>query len=113
MKLCTLKLNYRQPIENEDKIMTMNQGYRGEKRTFISLFTKQKKEKKTPHPKCDPFATLSNGVPRPSAVVVNIVFPHQLCIVSSPIFPLSGYCKMKNINTAETATPASRAADRT
>ena len=53
------------------------------------------------------------GAPEASAVFTKTVLPHHWLILFLPIVPFAGYCRQKKITTALTATPESRAADRT
>ena len=53
------------------------------------------------------------GAAAPSALLKKTVLPHHVWIVFFPMFPLSGYCSMKKIKMAETATPESSAAEST
>ena len=48
-----------------------------------------------------------------SAVFWYTVLPHHVWMLFAPIVPLRGYCRQKKITTTDTATPASRPADRT
>ena len=65
------------------------------------------------HPKASPGASVLRGVPTPSALLNETVFPHHVWIVSAPMVPLAGYCRQKKMRMAAIATPESRAADKT
>lgn len=64
-------------------------------------------------PNFPPSGTVLNATAFQSPVFWKTVLPHQDCIELSPIFPFSGYCKQKKINTTAIATPESIAADST
>lgn len=64
-------------------------------------------------PNVSPSASEMSGVLFPSAVLSHTVLPHHDWMVWSPMLPFCGYCRMKKMRTAETATPESSAAERT
>ena len=65
------------------------------------------------YPKEPPGARVMSGAAAPSALLNETVLPHHVWIVFFPIPLLSGYCRMKKMRIADTATPESSAADRT
>ena len=70
-------------------------------------------EELSTYPKDSPGASVLRDAPSPSALLNETVLPHQVWIVLRPMWPLSGYCRIKKIRIAEIATPESRAADNT
>jgi len=53
------------------------------------------------------------GIREPSLVLAYTLLPHQVWMLVAPIVPFLGYWRMKKMRTEDTATPESRAADKT
>ena len=79
--------------------------------SFVSTMTLVREYES--YPNVSPGASEINGIMLPSALLNETVLPHHVWIVFSPMLPFLGYWRMKKIRIAETATPASKAADKT
>ena len=83
------------------------------RKAYTQLASLQSTIKEPTYPNVSPSASWYIGVPFASAVSNGTVLPHQIAILFAPIVPFAGYCRQKKMITTATATPESKAAERT